>query len=378
MKVTIVQGAFLPIPPVRGGAVEKLWFALGIALAEGGISVTHISRLIPGQSATELDSGVQRIRIPGFDWSNYKLISRMSDLIYSWRVSRILPDADIVVTNTLFLPFLIRNKRKGMVYVSVHRYPRKQFGWYLKASRFQCVSHAVARALTTQCPRCADRVRVIPNFVSNVAKTDIINWYSQREKILLFVGRIHPEKGLQVLLDAFAKLPSNYRGRWRLQIVGPYAESAGGGGEKYYKTLLQKMSAGNISVDWIGSVYRQEELQDYYRKAKIFVYPSLAVHGEAFPLAPLEAMAQGTPILVSCLDVFQEYLEPGVNGWDCELLGEDAADQLQRALILAMDAVDGIHGEQYSAEALKTAQNFTLKQIAQEFSKDFLELLSNE
>ena len=67
-----------------------------------------------------------------------------------------------------------------------------------------------------------------------------------------------------------------------------------------------------------------------------------------------------------------------MNGWDCELLGEDAADQLQRALILAMDAVDGIHGEQYSAEALKTAQNFTLKQIAQEFSKDFLELLSNE
>ena len=29
MKITIVQGAFLPVPPLMGGAVENIWFALG-------------------------------------------------------------------------------------------------------------------------------------------------------------------------------------------------------------------------------------------------------------------------------------------------------------------------------------------------------------
>jgi hypothetical protein len=36
MRITIVQGAFLPVPPVLGGAVEKIWFALGKEFASRG------------------------------------------------------------------------------------------------------------------------------------------------------------------------------------------------------------------------------------------------------------------------------------------------------------------------------------------------------
>ena len=44
MKITILQGAFLPVPPLRG-AIEKAWQALGEAFVRAGHEVTHISRL---------------------------------------------------------------------------------------------------------------------------------------------------------------------------------------------------------------------------------------------------------------------------------------------------------------------------------------------
>ena len=44
MKITILHGAFLPVPAIRGGAIGKAWGALGQAFANDGHHVTHISR----------------------------------------------------------------------------------------------------------------------------------------------------------------------------------------------------------------------------------------------------------------------------------------------------------------------------------------------
>ena len=43
MKITIVLGAFFPVPPLMGGAVEKVWFALAQEFARLGHEVTQIS-----------------------------------------------------------------------------------------------------------------------------------------------------------------------------------------------------------------------------------------------------------------------------------------------------------------------------------------------
>ena len=48
MKLTIVMGFFLPVPPVQGGATEKSWDRLATLLAERGHEVTVISRRWPG------------------------------------------------------------------------------------------------------------------------------------------------------------------------------------------------------------------------------------------------------------------------------------------------------------------------------------------
>ena len=67
MKITIVQGAFFPVPPVMGGAIEKVWFALGQEFARRGHSVVQISRAFPRFPRREAIAGVKHRRIRGYD-----------------------------------------------------------------------------------------------------------------------------------------------------------------------------------------------------------------------------------------------------------------------------------------------------------------------
>ena len=66
MRITVVQGAFLPVPPLLGGAVEKVWFNLGKEFARRGHEVTHVSRAFKDLPAHEVIDGVSHRRISGF------------------------------------------------------------------------------------------------------------------------------------------------------------------------------------------------------------------------------------------------------------------------------------------------------------------------
>ena len=67
MKITIVLGVFLPIPPVMGGAIEKSWFGLVQEFVSRDHNVTVISRELPQFASHEIVDGVRYIRVRGFD-----------------------------------------------------------------------------------------------------------------------------------------------------------------------------------------------------------------------------------------------------------------------------------------------------------------------
>ena len=162
MKITIVLGAFFPVPPVMGGAVEKVWFALAQEFARRGHEVVQVSRAVPRFPAKETIGGVKHLRLRGFDAPRSLIWLKVLDLLYSIRTMSILPKADIIVTNTFWLPLLLRNSKRGRVYVHVARYPKGQTRFYGKAARLQAPSHAVARAVMDEAPKLASRVSVIP------------------------------------------------------------------------------------------------------------------------------------------------------------------------------------------------------------------------
>ena len=107
-------------------------------------------------------------------------------------------------------------------------------------------------------------------------------------RILLFLGRIHPSKGVDMLLRAWAAVGPKFP-EWRLRIAGP---DNGG-----YLTKMQALAEdlGLRRVVFCGPVYGEAK-QAAYREAELFVLPTLS---ENFGLTVAESLAVATPVIVS-------------------------------------------------------------------------------
>ena len=374
MRITIVQGAFLPVPPLLGGGVEKMWFGLAPEFVRAGHEVTYVSRRYASLPDEETRDGVRHLRVPGFDAPKNKLRYRACDLVYALRARRVLPTADIVITNTIFLPVFIRSPRVGKLCVHVARFPKGQLRLYRHADRLQTVSRAVEQAIAAELPAVAGKVKVIPPYLSSdPPPLDAAALDAPREPWVLYLGRVHPEKGLDLLMRAFgdfiARTPET---PWRLKIIGPVAAKMGGGGDEY-KAKLDAISAPfRDRVDWMGFV-SDDELNATCRRAAVFVYPSLAEKGESFGLAPLEAMAQGCPAIVSDLACFGDFLVDGRTGLVFDHRAADPAAALSAQLLrLARDPA--LHG-QLTREGYAKAREFTRERVARMYLEDFAALL---
>lgn len=374
MNITIVQGAFKPVPPVTGGSVEKLWFDLGREFARRGLAVTHISRVFPGLPARDDSEGVAHRRIGGFDHPRSPWLAKAMDLIYSVRCWRALKPADIVITNTFFLPLLLSWFRwPAVIYVSVHRYPQGQMKLYHRVDRLQCVSTAVGDAVREQAPAVGRLVKVIPNYVpALLTEEQVARDWGQRRREVLFVGRVHPEKGVDLLMRAFAAIPADARAGWTLRVIGPHDLPAGGYGAPFLASLKQTALELGLAVDWVGPIFDRDALNQAYRRARVFVYPSIAAKGEAFPLAPLEAMAQGCPVVTSDLVCFNDFIRPGINADTFPLGRSDVPAGLAEVIEALMR--DEAKQRAFSSAGLRTVQNFTLHRIADAFIDDFAAL----
>ena len=104
---------------------------------------------------------------------------------------------------------------------------------------------------------------------------------------LLFVGRLVPYKGADMLIEAVSGLNESILGKIRLVVVG------GGQEKSSLENITQKYQLEKI-VSFTGWV-SQKDTQEYYNKANIFCFPSIREFGGA---VVLEAMACGLPCIV--------------------------------------------------------------------------------
>jgi glycosyltransferase involved in cell wall biosynthesis len=372
MKITIAQGAFFPVPPLRGGAVEKIWFALGREFARRGHEVTHVSRAFGDLPREDVIGNVRNVRVRGFDTPRSLALLKTFDLLYSLRVLRVLPRADILVTHTFWLPLLIRSHRFGGLYVHAARYPKGQMRFYSHAARLQTVSQPIKDAIIAEAPGCRERIACIPNPLPEAAYCEALPPANAREKHLLYVGRVHPEKGLELLIRAITLIPDAAFAGWKLMVVGPAEDSAGGGGAMYLSFLKDLARTTPHRVAWIGPVYDPPRLAEYYRASSLFVYPSLAERGETFGLAPLEAMSHGCPALVSDLACFRDFIEDETNGFVFNHRGVDADRVLAQKLTRLIG--EAAQFDQARAAAAAKAKEFTVERIAGLYLRDFQSL----
>jgi glycosyltransferase involved in cell wall biosynthesis len=365
LAITIVQGAFLPVPPLLGGAIEKVWYALGKAFAARGHRVTHISRAHPDLPDENTDDGVLHRRVRGYDAVSALWKMKLLDLAYSRRVRAVLPEADILVTNTFWLPALERRRSRGRPYVHVGRYPKGQLRFYPRRAILQTVSEPIRTAILREIPD-TSRVRVIPYPLAPAYLAPL----GEAEKVILYAGRLHPEKGVHLLVEAFAQFSkSSSNSEWKLRIIGPWKTSQGGGGEVYRQQLDEHARSSHGDIQILEPIFDQGRLVNEYHRAAIFVYPSLAEFGETFGLAALEAMAAGCAPIVSGLGCFTDFIRRGENGLIFDHRSADPARTLTDALIELTSSRE--RREAIRVSAWKTARNYTLDQIATRFITDF-------
>lgn len=144
-----------------------------------------------------------------------------------------------------------------------------------------------------------------------------------KENIMVFAGRVIPQKGLDYLLCALAKMKCK---DWKLYIIGrKYA--------LFYRKLVVYARRNDLlqNIIFVDNI-SQEELFEYYKKAKLMVFPS--VSHETYGMSGAEAVSFGIPVLAFQIDGISEWLEDGVNGKMVKLKDVDEfASEMDRILM---------------------------------------------
>ena len=104
-----------------------------------------------------------------------------------------------------------------------------------------------------------------------------------KQKLLLYVGRLAPEKNTETLFRAFALLDSQRPGDFHLLVIGDGAQ----------RNQLKKLQGRFRNISWMQYCNESADLARYYRAADLFVHPGVQ---ETFGLVALESQACGTPV----------------------------------------------------------------------------------
>jgi glycosyltransferase involved in cell wall biosynthesis len=211
------------------------------------------------------------------------------------------------------------------------------------------------------------KVAIIPNGIvaeeflnpEIIAREEYLQHYTNiansKDKIVISMARLHKKKGLDILIDAFAKVLKS-EPETTLLIAGEDF------GEKDKLTKqIQRLNISN-KVFLVGQLEGQEKI-NFFANADIF---ALSSHNENFGIVYAEAMASGTPILASTHTPWQEVEQLSIGKWVPNTPSATATALIQ--LLHTDTAAMGKEAREF------ITQNYSWKKVAEKFKHLFLEL----
>ena len=171
---------------------------------------------------------------------------------------------------------------------------------------------------------------------------------------LLFIGRLHPIKGIDYLLMALSTSDLFRESTYVLKIAGPETDKAY---TRLLTNLVQTLELGE-KVSFIGSVQGGQK-EHLYANARLTILPS---HTENFGNVVIESLAQGTPVVASTNTPWQILETEQAGNWV-----SNEPDQLRQAIetYLVMPQPDYTG---YRMRAFKLAhEQFSIQESAQEW-----------
>lgn len=207
--------------------------------------------------------------------------------------------------------YRFKHIKKLIYWLLIERRVLRNAGYVLFTSEEECLAARRSFPFYRVNERVVDYGTNSPDKVSEEAVKALTARHPifRKENAILFVGRIHPKKGVDVLIAAFSqacKLDNSAH----LIIAGPDQDNY----EKELRDLSRKFNI-EAKVSFIGMIQGEEKCAAY-SKASVF---ALASHQENFGISVAEALAVGKPVLISNkVNIWREIENDGAG-----LVGED-------------------------------------------------------
>ena len=330
MKILMLTWEY---PPRIVGGIARVVHDLSHKLVKDGNEVTVVTYQEGEAPEFENDKGVKVYRVQNYmihpnnftDWImqlNFSLTAKATQIIneqgafdcihaHDWLVAysaKTLKDAfQIPIVSTIHAT---ESGRNSGIHDDVQRYINDT-EWLLTYESTEVIvnSNYMKCELQRLFGLPFEKINVIPNGINLNNFSGIDKDYDFRrkyamdnEKIILYIGRLVHEKGIQHLISAMPKIINGYNDT-KLII--------GGKGGMYDELNEQAKALGIEDKVYFTGYLSSKEVQKMYKCADIAVFPSTY---EPFGIVALEAMLAGVPTVVSDIGGLYEIVEHGVNG----------------------------------------------------------------
>lgn len=207
---------------------------------------------------------------------------------------------------------------------------KKQIAWHLYGKRI--VDNAACIIATSEQERDSIRtlgskvpVAIIPNGIElDAFPKEVVHNHGEK-KVLLFLSRINPIKGIEYLIDAWRQLDTNLINQWELHIAGNSDP------KDYIDTLKAKVNGLGLSesIKFIGPVTGEAKMRKY-QDSNLFILPTL---NENFGNVVAEAMMCECPVITT-KNAPWSCLNEDKCGWWIDLSVENLVNTLIEAMSL--------------------------------------------
>lgn len=330
MKILMLTWEY---PPRIVGGIARVVHDLSKRLIKDGHDVYVITYKEGNVPYYENDKGVHVYRVDNYminpnnfiDWVmqlNFNMIAKVNELIANGEKFDVIHAHDWLVAysaktlkNSYNLPLVstihaTESGRNGGIHDEIQRYINDT-EWMLTYESSEVVvnSKFMKNELQRLFGLPYEKINVVANGINSTAYSGVEKDYDFRrqyaadnEKIILFMGRLVYEKGIQHLISAMPKILEHYHDA-KLVIGGK------GGMLDELKAQVEAMGLGQ-KVYFTGYL-NSKQVSKMYRCADVSVFPSTY---EPFGIVALEAMLAGVPTVVSDVGGLNEIVEHGVDG----------------------------------------------------------------
>jgi len=325
MKIAILVDLF---PPKWLAGTEIATYHMAGHLAQRGHEVHVITSLDEGLLEESYELGFYVHRLPRVGNRFSSAFFFCIDIIEE--IQKINPEIVHVQSLAVAVPAVISKKLYKTPYVLWGRGSDVYLPhWSTKLTSKIAMKNADSVIALTEDMRQAMRsvydrnIAVIPNGINLKEHTEKrpVKEVECFSKNVLFVGRLHPIKGVQYLLQAM-KIVHEKMPDVKLILVGDGEE------RERLESLTDSLEIQEC-VEFVGRV-PHERVTDYMNQSDIFVLPSLS---EGFPVTILEAMTCGLPIVATRVRGVLDIIENDINGYLVDSMNpEQIAWALQKIL----------------------------------------------